>query len=264
MKALKAQVSSKAGGRAFTLVELLIVITVIAILAALLLPALSTARDRAKRTTCLNNLKQIDLGLRMYSDDSNDASPSTNQAANYAAFAYYRVLMQNYIGQKGPPSPQAGLFVCPADAFHYNFNDGPWSFVNGGVYQESYANYSSYAFNGVNQKTNFAALVSNLVASGSIPAGPLPGIGGLKLSAIKHPARTILVMEWPARFPYSWHQPKQPVSDIANRYFNNALDEIGFVDGHVASTKMYYLGEGKAQSCFYDPPATYDYQWSGE
>ena len=253
-----------AGSKAFTLVELLIVIAIIAILAALLLSALSTARDRAKRTACLNSLKQINLGLQMYCDDSNDASPSMNQATNYAAFAYYRLLMQNYVGQNGPPSPRAGLFACPSDAFHYNFNDGPRSFVNGGVYQESYANYTSYAFNGVNQKTNFAAIVSNLVAGGSIPSGPLPGIGGLKLSTIIHPSRTILVMEWPARFPYSWHQPKQPISDINNRYFNNAMDNLGFVDGHVAYTKMYYLGEGNAQSCFYDPPGAYDYQWSGQ
>jgi len=58
----------------FALVELLVVFAIIAILAALLLSALSAAKTRGQRTACLNNLRQINLGVRMYSDDSHDAS----------------------------------------------------------------------------------------------------------------------------------------------------------------------------------------------
>ncbi|MFA7196966.1 MAG: DUF1559 domain-containing protein, partial [Anaerovoracaceae bacterium] len=66
----------------FTLIELLIVIAIIAILAAMLLPALNQARDRAKATTCTNNMKQIGSGIMMYANDFGDYLPIASSWLN--------------------------------------------------------------------------------------------------------------------------------------------------------------------------------------
>jgi prepilin-type N-terminal cleavage/methylation domain-containing protein/prepilin-type processing-associated H-X9-DG protein len=100
----------------FTLIELLVVIAIIAILAALLLPALSRAKQKAWSTSCLHQLHQIGLGSAMYSHDNDDALPRSAHQG------------QSWVGTLQPYLSGTNLWRCPKDpnkvrTYSYAVND---------------------------------------------------------------------------------------------------------------------------------------------
>ena len=233
--------------------ELLMVIAIIAILAALLLPVLSSAKARAKRTMCLSNLKQIDLAVHLYAGDSGDTLPNCGSAT----YLSYRDGVKSYLGMHQPDSPQDRVFACPADTFYFNESTLAW--VAQGHHEQVIYYYSSYAFNGLNLLTNYPNVAYN---------GLLPGIGGQKLTAVKNPAKTLLVLEAAGLMPYAWHSAKPQLRGGVPMYCDSP-NLASFADGHAGLTKIYwnsdvrYPNGGLSVAVYYDPPAGYDYQWSG-
>jgi prepilin-type processing-associated H-X9-DG protein/prepilin-type N-terminal cleavage/methylation domain-containing protein len=138
---------------AFTLVEVLVVIAIVAVMAALLLPALGRARAKARQATCLNNMRQCGLALRMYSVDWKDYLPSPN-AGSYGDsvcwfFAIDPYLMAANYGFSTPKAQQRVLLVK---------QDPIWNTFN------------------ANARTNWRTIKMNRKLVGNRVQGPNPAI----------------------------------------------------------------------------------------
>jgi len=135
--------------RAFTLIELLVVIAIIGILAALLMPALSRAKNQAGKATDLNNLKQIMLALHLYASDDGDVLPSANWdngGGSLPGWLYRPGGLINFdatTGQLWPLLRNAKIYVCPND----NLQMWHWSNKDQSNIQRP-QQLSSYAMNG--------------------------------------------------------------------------------------------------------------------
>lgn len=228
-------------GSAFTLVELLVVIAIIGILAALLLPVLAAAKAKAGQTACLNNLKQLGMGVMMYVTDNNDAFPgmaSQHLGFQSADWIYWRTNVALYPPIEKSPivaqisSANRSLFRCALDR-----NDADrlaFASVADGPY------FYSYSF------TGYGVVLGNVGVGEGVNEGMASVFTTDRAYVFKHtnvrnPAGKIMLAEEPAaNNPKDSPEPRAIINDgrwiptsdpLTIRHGGKA--NVAFADGHV-------------------------------
>jgi len=172
--------------RAFTLVELLVVIGIIALLISILLPSLSKARESANRTACLSNIKQITLAFIMYTTENKGYFPFCALNANPQLpedFVWWTQASMPYIGEHGigpylKLSPtNYKVMVCPSDQTDFRKRGGGYPF--------------SYALNNL-MTSEFGGAGGSW---GNIPSGTEKSVIAAKISQVKQSSEKILIFE---------------------------------------------------------------------
>jgi len=216
--------------RGFTLIELLVVIAIISILAGILFPVFSRAREQARKATCQSNLRQIGMAFMMYRQDYDDTMPRANvvdrqncasQIRRTSFPGFLNTALETYIRSEG-------IWTCP-----------------------SYPGNEIHAWLCVGQPTMKRFMVSRNYAYNymgvSYPGGAIPPGAGDRDAGVLRPSDLAILWDsfnaWPDTISHFWDR------DIANALAKNGLSgewhngtaDFLFYDGHVRTGKFSAL-----------------------
>jgi prepilin-type N-terminal cleavage/methylation domain-containing protein/prepilin-type processing-associated H-X9-DG protein len=197
--------------RGFTLIELLVVIAIIAILAAILFPVFARAREKARQTSCLSNLKQIGLGAMMYAQDYDESMLCRYRGPAASAVEYpngreYTGLMWYWAVY--PYVNNMQIFDCPSESYK-------WTGGYTGAFRYGYSRYLGYA-----------------------------SMDSLKLAEIEKPAETFMIGDsdyepGESALSYTLYSSYSPRTFLSPRHNGGA--NVALADGHA---KWYNVPEG--------------------
>jgi prepilin-type N-terminal cleavage/methylation domain-containing protein len=231
----KSAATRWARGDSFTLIELLVVIAIIAILASLLLPALSTAKAQAQSTTCRNNLKQQALATFLYADDHSDQLPfawwyyaahDDANSNNYQTLIVPYVLRQTFSAGYDTASSDfaRSVFVCPV-----RLKENHWR------------NYVKYPGTGNPWKISYA--MNQYVLMSFPPAVTSPKTA--KLGSVPSPSQTFMIADVSKDLNHPAITVLGPAPELGanaydvgyrhNRVYPLGYANLAFMDNHIGS-----------------------------